>query len=141
MNTSLVLRIASALTLLFALGHSLGGLQSWSPQGDTEVLRAMKSFHFDAMGAMRTYWDFYVGFGLFISVCLLLQAAVLWQLGRLAKENAVRVRPLVGSFVVAYLMSAVLAWRFIFTVPVVFSIAIAACLVTALFTSRHAERL
>ena len=77
----------------------------------------MKSFHFDAMGVIRTYWDFYVGFGLFISVCLLLQAAVLWQLGSIAKENAIQVRPLVGTFVLAYVGCAVLAWRFMFTIP------------------------
>jgi len=92
------------------------------------------------MGVSRTYWDFYVGFGLFISVCLLLQAAVLWQLGSIAKENAIQVRPLVGTFVLAYVGCAVLAWRFIFTIPVVFSVGIAVCLVAALFTSRHVER-
>src|SRR5215831_10759675 len=60
------------------------------------------------MGIIRTYWDFYVGFGLFVSVCLLLQAAVLWQLGSIAKENAIQVRPLVGTFVLAYVGCAVL---------------------------------
>ena len=103
-------------------------------------LKEMKSFHFDAMGVIRIYWDFYVGFGLFISVCLLLQAVVLWQLGSKAKENANQVRPLVGSFELTYVGCAVPAWRFIFTIPVVFSVGIAVCLVAALFTSRHVER-
>jgi hypothetical protein len=139
MKITVLLRIAAAITFVFALGHTLGGVESWSPQGDTEVLREMRSFRFDAMGVSRTYWDFYVGFGFFIGVCLLLQATVLWQLGSIAKQNALQVRSLVRSFVVAYLVFAVLAWRFIFAIPVIFSTAIAVCLVAALFTSRHAE--
>ena len=40
MTTTLLLRIASAISLLFTAGHSLGGLQKWSPMGDNEVLKA-----------------------------------------------------------------------------------------------------
>jgi hypothetical protein len=50
MNPSTVLRITSLVTLIFAAGHSLGGMESWSPMGETEVLKAMKSFRFDAEG-------------------------------------------------------------------------------------------
>ena len=39
--TTLFLRIASIISLLFATGHTLGGLKKWSPMGDNEVLRAM----------------------------------------------------------------------------------------------------
>ena len=50
MKPSLLLRIASIITLLIAAGHSSGGLGFWSPAGETDVLRAMRSFHFDAAG-------------------------------------------------------------------------------------------
>jgi hypothetical protein len=76
---SLALRIAAVTTLLFAIGHTVGGMQSWSPPGRTEVLDAMKSFHFDADGVSRSYLDFYLGFGFIISVYLFLQALLLWQ--------------------------------------------------------------
>jgi hypothetical protein len=136
MKTSLLLRIASVLTLLFAIGHTMGGLDSWSPQGETAVLNEMKSFHFDIFGVSRTYWDFYIGFGLFNSVGLLLQAVVLWQLAGIAKQDASRIRPLLGSFITASLAFAILAWKFIFAIPVAFSVAIAVCLIVALLTSR-----
>ena len=34
--TTHFLRIASAISLLFTLGHSAGGLRKWSPMGDDE---------------------------------------------------------------------------------------------------------
>ena len=119
MKPSLLLRVASILTLLFAVGHSLGGLSLWSPAGETEVLGAMRSFHFDASGVSRTYLDFYLGFGFILSVYLLAQAIALWQLASLARTDANRVRPLIGTFFLASVASAFLSWRYIFLVPVV----------------------
>jgi hypothetical protein len=135
MNLPLLLRIASILTLLFAAGHTIGGLSFWSPAGETEVLRAMRSFHFDAGGVSRTYLDFYLGFGYILSVYLLLQAVTLWQLASIAKSDAFRIRPLIASFVLASIASAALSWRFIFVVPVVCSAAIAACLGLAFYVA------
>jgi hypothetical protein len=63
MKTPLWRRIASVVSLLFAVGHSMGGLQRWSPMGDTAVLKAMTEVRFDTMGVSRSYLDFYMGFG------------------------------------------------------------------------------
>src|ERR1700752_4364000 len=97
MKPSHWLRIASVIALLFAAGHSMGAMESWSPPGETDVLEAMRSFRFDAMGVTRTYWDFYFGFGLFISVFLLLQAILLWQLSAIAMTDPARARPLIAT--------------------------------------------
>ena len=135
MKSSLLLRIASILTLLLAAGHTAGGLDFWSPAGETEVLRAMRSFHFDAAGVSRTYLDFYLGFGFTISVYLFMQAMALWQLASIAKSDALRVRPLIGSFLLASVASAALAWKFIFVVPVVLFTAVAICLGLAFYAA------
>jgi hypothetical protein len=58
MTATLLLRIASVISLLFTAGHTLGGLKKWSPMGDNEVLRAMTGVRFDTMGANRSYLDF-----------------------------------------------------------------------------------
>ena len=137
MSSTLFLRIASIVSVLFAGGHTLGGTESWSPAGETEVLAAMRSFHFDTEGVSRTYLDFYLGFGFIISVYLLLQAALLWQVATMAKTDPARVRSLVASFFVASLASGVLSWRFIFAVPAIFSAVIAVCLATAFLLSRR----
>ena len=131
-SVSMMLRAASIITLLFALGHTLGGLQSWSPAGDTEVLRQMRSFRFDADGANRTYWDFYIGFGLMISVYMLAQSAVLWQLSSLSRRDAAPVRSMVGVLFLSAVATAALAWRFFFTVPLVLALTIALSLGLAL---------
>jgi hypothetical protein len=135
MKTPLLLRISSILALLLAAGHTSGGLSFWSPAGETEVLRAMRSFHFDVAGSSRTYLDFYFGFGFVNGVFLLLQAVLFWQLASIAKTDAFRVRPLIGSFFLANAVSAFLAWRFIFVVPAVSFTLIAASLGLAFYAS------
>jgi hypothetical protein len=95
----------------------------------------MRSFHFDAGGTSRTYLDFYLGFGFINSVYLLIQAVALWQLASIAKSDALRTRPLIGSFLLACVASAALSWRFIFIVPVISFTVIAVCLGLAFFAA------
>src|SRR3954454_21068007 len=135
MKPALLLRITSVITLLFAVGHSLGGMQSWSPPGETDVLRAMRSYHFDAGGVSRSYLDFYLGLGFSISVYLLLQAVLLWQLATIAKVDPVRIRPMIVAFFVASLASAFLSWKFILAIPAIFCVVIAACLALAFYAA------
>lgn len=131
MTTTLFLRIAAVISLLFAAGHTLGGLKKWSPIGETEVLKAMATFRFDAMGANRSYLDFFMGFGWSISVALLLQSALMWQMASLARSDAMQVRPMIAMLALATLASGVIAWRFIFPVPVLFSAVLLIVLVAA----------
>src|SRR5260221_11356493 len=128
MKAPLLLRMASIISGLTAAGHTLGGRQSWSPGGETEVLRAMKTVSYHVMGVDRTFWNFYAGFGLTISVYQLLQAVLLWQLATIAKDQPRRVRPLIASFFLATIACGLIAWKLIFVVPVVFSGVLAACL-------------
>ena len=120
MKPSILLRIASIITLLYFAGHTAG--MPWTPAagpGELPVIEAMKTHRFETEGFARTYWDFYFGFGLIISAFLLVQAVVLWQL---------QIRPIVASFLVAFVVNAILAWMFFFAVPAVMAVAIAACL-------------
>src|SRR6516225_746101 len=87
MTTTLLLRIASAISLVFTAGHSLGGLQKWSPMGENDVLKAMMAVRFDTMGANRSYLDFFMGFGWSISVAMVMQTVLLWQIASLARTN------------------------------------------------------
>ncbi|HUH61678.1 MAG TPA: hypothetical protein VLZ50_01725, partial [Terracidiphilus sp.] len=68
MKASHLYRIASILMVLFAAGHTWGFRQG-DPQWHAEsVIQSMRTFHFNATGFDRTYWDFFVGFGLFVTV-------------------------------------------------------------------------
>ncbi|HEV3298176.1 MAG TPA: hypothetical protein VG055_00950 [Planctomycetaceae bacterium] len=127
------LRIAAVLTLLYCAGHTSG--MPWTPYTDAEaasVLDTMKSHSFAEQGFQGTYWDLYMGFGLVISLYLLLQGMVLWQLGSLAKTEARRVRPIVVSFLLAFVINVALSWKYFFVVPVVLAGLTAICLAIAL---------
>jgi hypothetical protein len=58
MKPTLPLRIASGLSLVFAAGHIAGGLKSWSPVGETQVLRDMGRFHFEVGSIRELIWIF-----------------------------------------------------------------------------------
>jgi hypothetical protein len=127
------LRVASGLTLLYAAGHALGGTESWSPPGETDVLRSMRAFEFDVTGVTRTYLHFYIGFGVYITVLLVLQAVLLWQFASVARVDPGLVRPFVATLSVAHLVGTVVVWKFIFPIPALFSLACTVCLIAAFF--------
>jgi hypothetical protein len=131
MTPTLLLRIASVISLAFTAGHTLGGLRKWSPMGENEVLKAMTEVRFETMGANRSYLDFFMGFGWSISVLMLLQTVVLWQLASLARADPARVRPMIAVFGLATLATGVIAWRFIFPIPALFSSALLVVLLAA----------
>ncbi len=139
MKPSVLLRVASVLSFLYFLGHSAGF--PWTPADGpqaTAVVEAMKRFQFEVVGRSRTYWDFYQGFGVTISVQLLVQTLVLWHLGTVAKTDPARVRPLVAVFAVAMLINAILATRYFFPIPLIFAGAISVCLGIAVGTAPRA---
>jgi len=131
MSTTLWLRMSSAIALVFAVGHTLGGVKDWSPMGDNPVLLAMRTVYFDAMGAHRSYLDFYRGFGYALSVSQFLIAILLWQLATLARTQAITVRPLILAIALANVAGVAIAWHFIFPVPALFSLALVATLAMA----------
>jgi hypothetical protein len=67
----------------------------------------MKMNRFLLMGHTRSYWDFYRGLGLGVTVFLMAEAVLFWQLGSLTKTDARRLRPILSTFLVAYIALAV----------------------------------
>ena len=95
----------------------------------------MRSIHFDYQGFSRTYWDFYVGFGLFVTVFLLFAAVLAWQLGGLPAETLALMRGTAWALALCFLAVTILSWRYFFIVPLIFSIVITACLIAAAWLS------
>ncbi len=125
-----LLRVASLLSLVHALLNTFAGLLSGTSGNPDEVavLDAMKALQFDAMGSPRTYWDFYFGFGLFMTISLGLISALLWQLASLADAEPAIVRPFVGSFCVAFVGYAVVSGLYFFIAPLMLEVVVAAIL-------------
>jgi len=138
MRTVLFLRIASVLTLVHGVLHTIGGVFGEPAPGAQQVaVAAMKVNQFQVMGATRTFWDFYMGLGLVVSVFLTMEAIVFWQLGSLAKMDALRLRPVLATFLVGYLCTAVVSYRYFFSAPVIVEILIALCLGLAIVSARQ----
>ena len=95
----------------------------------------MRSIHFYILGFSRTYWDFYVGFGLFVSVFLLLAVVLAWQLGGLPPESLALMRGTAWAFALCFAAITILSWKYFFIIPIAFSIVTTVCLVTAAWRS------
>jgi hypothetical protein len=133
----LFLRIAAVLTLIHAVLHTIGGVFGKVEPGPAAVaVEAMKANQFLLMGYIRSFWDFYRGMGLTVTVFLVAEAVVFWQLGSLARTDARRLRPIVGTFLVAYAALAVNSYTYFFLGPVIVEILIAACLGLAILTAK-----
>ena len=141
MKTTLYLRIASVLAIIHAALHTIGGVLSKPNNGGREiaVIDTMKSQSFNVMGSMRTYWDFFYGYGWLLGIALLVEGILFWQLATIAKTNAVPIRPIIMLFCLNFIVTTALAWRYFFIAPAVTEILIAAFLAAAYFTSASAR--
>lgn len=128
-------RISAILLVLFALGHTLGFRRvdpSWHV--DT-VVQAMRSAHFDVNGFDRTYYDFFVGFGLFVTVLMLFAAGAAWQLAGLAPTTLASLYIIRWGLVACFAVTAYVAWRYFFALPMIFSAVILLVLSAAAWAS------
>jgi hypothetical protein len=125
--TRALYRTAAVLLVLYGFGHSLG--YPWSDPAWGVDVGPMQSGHFNLLGFSRTYWDFYVGHGLFVSVLLFLAAVVAWQLGGLPPDALRLLRPTAWMLSLCFAALAVLSWLYFFPIPIAFTTAITACLV------------
>jgi hypothetical protein len=135
MKASLFYRIAAVLLLLFAIGHLLGFRQSDPTWGVDTFLGSMKSIRFDVQGFSRTYWDLFLAAGFSVGVFYLFAAVLAWQLGGLPAETLVAMRVTVWAFALCFAAVSVASWRYLFILPIVFSIAITVCLTAAAWLS------
>lgn len=135
MKASILYRIASVLILLFAAGHTVGFLQIDPKWGVDAMIMEMRSVHFDVQGSNRTYWDFYLGFGLFVTVFLVFSAILAWQLGGVPAGTLALMRGTAWALVTCFGALAILSLRYFFVIPLVFSIAIFLCLAAAAWRS------
>ena len=135
MRASMLYRIAAVLLLLFAAGHTLGFRQSDPTWGVDALLASMRSIHFDVQGFNRSYWDLFEAAGFSVGVFYLFAAILAWQLGGLPPESLAHMRGTAWAFALCFAAITVVSWRYLFILPIVFSIAITLCLTTAAWLS------
>jgi hypothetical protein len=128
-------RIAAVLLLLFAVGHTLGFRQSDPQWGVDALLGSMRSIHFDVQGFNRTYWDLFAAAGFSVGVFYLFAAILAWQLGGLPATTLAPMRGTLWAFALCFAAITVVSWRYLFIIPIAFSIAITLCLTAAAWLS------
>jgi hypothetical protein len=126
---------------LFALGHTVGTLPrvTHGPQ-EAALIGAMRSFQFPVMGFRRSYWEFYRGFSLTISVQLVVLGAIAWQLGSISRRMASGAMPMAASLLLACLGTAGVSWKYFFTGPIVMSVLAVLLAATALVSLAREAR-
>jgi hypothetical protein len=139
MKPTLFLRIASVLTLIHSILHTIGGVFGKpGPGAAAMVVATMQANRFPVLGVERSYADFYFGLGLGITIFLTAEAVVFWLLGSLAKTDGTRLRPILAVFMVGYVAFAVNSYLYFFYLPVVVELLIAACLGMAMVSAKPA---
>jgi hypothetical protein len=122
MKPSTLLRVVSGLLAFGVVGHTMGML-TVQPRDAEEaaLLQTMHSYHFDAMGSIRTYWDFFFAFGLLFSLLLLLLAALCWLLADLAETDPARARPFVLLVTLTQITALAMSVTWFFAAPIIMS--------------------
>lgn len=135
MKAPVLYRIAAVLLLLFAIGHTLGFRQSDPQWGVDSLLASMRSIHFDVQGFQRSYWDLFLAAGFSVGVFYLFAAVLAWQLGRLPAATLALLRGTAWAFALCFAAITLVSWRYLFILPIVFSIVITLCLTLAAWLS------
>jgi len=123
--------------MIHCILHTIGGVLSSPKHGSEElaVVEAMKAHTFNVMGSMRSYWDFFFGYGLGVTITLLIQSLLFWQLATISKANAVWTRPILLLFFFNFVAMSAVVWRYLFIAPAITELLIAACLAAAYFSA------
>jgi hypothetical protein len=135
--STILLRIASVVFAFYTFGHTYGAMIK-QPKGGGPLkqatIAAMRSYHETLQGASRSYWDFYTGFGWFVSCALLLFAILCWQLGSVARTQPATARPLILTLFVVSIPMTVLGYTNFFAAPAILSTVATLLLGAAAFT-------
>jgi hypothetical protein len=121
MRATILLRVASVVVGVQGVLHTIGGVFGAPPPGaGATAMLAMRANHFTVMGLDRSYYLFYIGFGLAITVSLLVESALFWMLAGMVRRTGLLLRPILWLYVLSYVAVTVLAAVFFFPPPLIF---------------------
>jgi hypothetical protein len=135
MRASLLYRIAAVLLLFFAVGHTLGFRQSDPQWGVDALLASMRSLHFEVQGFTRTYWEIFEAAGFSVGVFYVFAGILAWQLAGLSAATLALMRGTAWAFALCFAAITVVSWKYLFILPIAFSIVITVCLTAAAWLS------
>lgn len=126
-------RLASYTLVLYTFGHTVGAVIRTPDFGveSTHVATTMKTVHVVAEGADRTWYDFYRGFGIFVSLFFILSVFMTFYIGGKTAAERRALLPLTCGLGVCYGVSIVIACAYFFAMPIMFSTAVTLLLAVA----------
>lgn len=136
MKPVIFLRVASVLTFIHSVLHTIGGVFGKPATAAAAAVAANMRTRFPVFGLTRSYSDFYMGMGLGVTIFLTMDALLLWILASMARRDASRLRPLIAVFALGYLAFAFNSYTFFFVLPVITELLIVACLAAAIVTAK-----
>jgi hypothetical protein len=120
MRATILLRVASVLVGVQAVAHTIGGVFGAPPPGTGMVaMQAMRANHFLVMGLDRSYYQFFLGFGLAITLSLLVESVLFWMLSGMVRSSGPLLRPLLILYAISYVGVTLLAGLFFFPPPMI----------------------
>ena len=135
MKASVFYRIAAVCLFIFAIGHTLGFRQSDPTWGADGLLASMRSIHFEVQGFNRSYWDLFLAAGFSVGVFYVFAAILAWQLGGLPADMLSRMRGTSWTFALCFAAITIVCWKYLFILPIAFSIVVTVCLASAAWLS------
>lgn len=131
-------RALAVVLALFSAGHTIGTIPRITRGAQEEALfTAMQGFRFPIMGFTRSYWDFYRGFSLTITVDLAALAVIAWQLGTISREEPRRAIPIGVTLLMACVATLLLSGKYFFGGPILSSGIAIICAGGALMLARR----
>ena len=124
-------RVSAVVLLLFAAGHQLGFRRVDPSWNAGTAVAPMRDVRFTVQGFQRSYWEFFSGFGFFVTTLLLFSAYFAWYVGGLSPDARRMLAPVLWAFAIAFVVIAALTWRYFFMAPGIFATIVALLLVIA----------
>lgn len=133
-------RLAAYVLVLYTLGHTLGAVVATPEFGaeSAQVVGAMKTVHVVAQGADCTWYGFYRGFGIFVSIFFVFSIVMCWHVGGMKLEGRLASLPLTWALAASYAVSVVTAWTYFFAMPILFSTLVTSLLAVACIRDQRA---
>jgi hypothetical protein len=137
--TKLFLRIAALVAIFQFAAHTMLLMKYRPTHGPAEVqlVAAMQSnrFHFGGF-APHSYWEMYLGYGLFAAINCLVEGMLFWLASHHTKEARGLVNGILVLFILANVTYGALVARYFFTLPLIMDTIVAVCLTIALVANR-----
>jgi len=128
MKPAIWFRALAVVLAFFTFGHTVGTRHAITAEPrEAAVISAMQGFRVPVMGFERTYWAFYRGFSVSISVLFATLMVIAWQVGTLSRRDPRGALPLAITVLVACAAQLVVSFAYFFTAPIVTSAVAVVC--------------